>query len=78
MNRPVALVTGSSRGIGAAIANILRARGISVIGHASRAADSDTIAADLADPPAPQHLWETALERAGGRIDGQQRRGVRR
>ena len=70
-----ALVTGSSRGIGAATAAALRARGVTVIGHASRAIDADTIAADLADPAAPADLWEQALERSandqnpGGRID---------
>ncbi len=63
------LVTGSSRGIGAAIATGLRARGAAVIGHASRAADADTIAADFAEPVAPQMLWSEALERTGGQID---------
>ena len=63
------LLTGSSRGIGAAIASQLRARGATVIGHATRAADADTIAADFSDPPAPQILWQEALERAGGKID---------
>ena len=63
------LVTGSSRGIGKAIAETLRSRGARVIGHSSLAEDADTIAADLAHPPAPQVLWELALERAGGRID---------
>ena len=63
------LVTGSSRGIGRAIAEALRARGARVIGHASLADGADTIAADLAHPPAPQVLWEQALELAGGRID---------
>jgi NAD(P)-dependent dehydrogenase (short-subunit alcohol dehydrogenase family) len=66
---PTILVTGSSRGIGRAIAEALRARGVRVIGHSSRAGDGDTIAADLCDPPAPQMLWEQALDRAGGRID---------
>ncbi len=69
MIQPVALVTGSSRGIGAAIAAALRARGMAVIGHATRATDSATIAADFADPPAPQMLWEAALDRAAGRIN---------
>jgi 3-oxoacyl-[acyl-carrier protein] reductase len=69
MTQPTALVTGSSRGIGAAIAAALRARGVRVIGHASKAHDADTIAADLADPTAPARLWEEALERSGGRID---------
>lgn len=64
-----ALVTGSSRGIGAAIAARLRARGLTVIGHATRAVDADTIAADLTDPAAPARIWDAALERTGGRID---------
>lgn len=69
MTQPVALVTGSSRGIGQAIAAQLRARGVLVIGHASRAVDDATIGADLADPAAPARIWEQALHRAGGRID---------
>ena len=63
---PTILVTGSSRGIGRAIAEALRARGARVIGHSSLVEDADTIAADLSHPPAPQALWELALERAGG------------
>ena len=66
---PTILVTGSSRGIGRAIAQALRARGARVIGHSSLAEDADTIAADFTHPPAPQVLWELALELAGGRID---------
>ncbi len=69
MNLTTALVTGSSRGIGAAIAVQLRARGVTVIGHASKAHDADTIGADLADPAAPARLWDAALERGNGRID---------
>ncbi|WP_296678991.1 SDR family NAD(P)-dependent oxidoreductase [Novosphingobium sp.] len=69
MSPITALVTGSSRGIGAAIAARLRARGATVIGHARSAVDADTIAADLADPTAPAQLWENALERSGGQID---------
>ena len=69
MTKITALVTGSSRGIGAATAAALRARGITVVGHASRFSDADTIASDLAEPAAPARLWEQALERAGGRID---------
>ncbi len=63
------LVTGSSRGIGAAIKTQLEERGIRVIGHASRAHDDATIGADLTDPLAPQALWKDALARADGRID---------
>ena len=66
---PTILVTGSSRGIGRAIADSLRARGARVIGHGTYAWDAETIAADLADPPAPQMLWQEALELAGGTID---------
>jgi 3-oxoacyl-[acyl-carrier protein] reductase len=67
---PTILVTGSSRGIGRAIAEALRARGAWVIGHSSLAEDADTIAADFTHPPAPQVLWEQALDRSPhGRID---------
>ena len=69
MTQTTALVTGSSRGIGAAIARALRGRGVAVIGQATREIDGDTIAADFADPPAPQEVWEEALTRAGGHID---------
>jgi NAD(P)-dependent dehydrogenase (short-subunit alcohol dehydrogenase family) len=68
---PTILLTGSSRGIGKAIAEVLRARGATVIGHSSRSgADPDTIPADFSDPPAPELLWQEALDRSGGRIDG--------
>jgi NAD(P)-dependent dehydrogenase (short-subunit alcohol dehydrogenase family) len=69
MTQLTALVTGSSRGIGAAIKSALIARGIKVIGHASKAHDADTIGADLADPTAAGKIWEAALDRADGRID---------
>jgi 3-oxoacyl-[acyl-carrier protein] reductase len=70
MTQPTALVTGSSRGIGAAIASALRGRGVRVIGHGSKAHDGETIGADLTDPTAPARLWQEALERsAHGRID---------
>lgn len=70
MSSPVILVTGSSRGIGAAIVELLRARGAQVICHASRPYDDETIPADLADPLGPQMLWEEALDRSPhGRID---------
>lgn len=63
------LLTGSSRGIGAASRTALEARGCTVIGHGSKAHDAHTIGADLTDPQAPQVLWTEALERAGGTID---------
>jgi 3-oxoacyl-[acyl-carrier protein] reductase len=62
------LVTGSSRGIGAAAIALLRSTGHQVAGHSTRGGD-DLIAADLADPAAPRALWHAALERLGGRID---------
>ena len=69
MDKPVILVTGSSRGIGAAIVEDLRARGALVICHASRDYGDQTIPADLAEPQAAQELWEEALERGRGRVD---------
>ncbi len=72
----IALVTGSTRGIGAAIATALELRGVTVIGHGSRPpslAEAEIIGADLVEPSAPQALWEEALDRAkqhgSGRID---------
>ncbi|APE28529.1 SDR family NAD(P)-dependent oxidoreductase [Aurantiacibacter gangjinensis] len=63
------LVTGSSRGIGQAIADQLAERGCNVMGHATRAVDARTIAADFTDPPAPQMLWQEAIDRLDGRVD---------
>jgi NAD(P)-dependent dehydrogenase (short-subunit alcohol dehydrogenase family) len=63
------LLTGSSRGIGAATKMALAERGARVIGQARSAVDADTVAADFADPGAAQALWEEALDRAGGTID---------
>ena len=59
------LLTGSSRGIGAAIALALDSPGIRLIGHGTRTG----IAADFADPAAPAMLWQTALDQLGGQID---------
>ena len=63
------LLTGSSRGIGAAARKTLEKRGAKVIGHATRAIDANTVAADFTEPSAPQMLWEEALNRAGGEVD---------
>lgn len=63
------LLTGSSRGIGAAAKASLEARGARVIGQARTAVDADTLAADFADPGAAQVLWQAALEHAEGTID---------
>nr|WP_298928333.1 SDR family oxidoreductase [uncultured Erythrobacter sp.] len=62
------LATGTSRGIGQAAKSALLERGINVIGHATRAADVDTIAADFSNPGAASLLWEEAMERSGGEI----------
>lgn len=59
------LLTGSSRGIGAAIHQALAAAGAVVIGHGTRSG----IPADFADPAAPRALWDAALAQAGGTID---------
>lgn len=56
------LVTGASRGIGAAIARRLAGEDANVIGAGS--ADGD-----LSDPATPARLWASALERLDGRID---------
>ncbi|MEE4288492.1 MAG: SDR family oxidoreductase [Erythrobacter sp.] len=63
------LLTGSSRGIGAATHQLLKSRGCAVIGHRTADAGPDEVAADFRDPMAAQMLWEQALERAGGAID---------
>ncbi|HWF01053.1 MAG TPA: SDR family oxidoreductase [Caulobacteraceae bacterium] len=62
------LVTGSSRGIGKAIADALTARGARVVGHAT-VPGPGRLGADLAQSGAADALWEAALERLDGRID---------
>jgi len=56
------LLTGATRGIGAAAVVALEAAGAHVVGTGS--ADGD-----LADPAMPATLWQAALDRCGGRID---------
>jgi 3-oxoacyl-[acyl-carrier protein] reductase len=58
------LVTGSSRGIGAAIHAAFAASGTPVLGHATHPAD-DRIAADLDRPGAAAALWQAALDQLG-------------
>ena len=65
---PHILVTGSTRGIGAAIAAALRGRGARFVGH-GRSDGPDTLGADLEQPGAAEALWEAALARLEGRID---------
>ena len=65
---PHVLVTGSTRGIGAAVAEALSARGVRFIGHGR--ADGDLVlGCDLAEPGAADGLWDRALARLDGRID---------
>ena len=69
MGQSTALVTGATRGIGAAIAAGLAARGVRVIGHGTRDRADGTLGADFANPAAVEDLWRSALDQAGGRID---------
>ena len=59
------LLTGSSRGIGAAIHAALTDAGASVIGHGT----ASGIPADFSDRKGPTALWNAALAQAGGAID---------
>ena len=62
------LITGASRGIGAATYALLKSHGHEVRGHSTLGSDQ-LIAGDLADPDAPRAIWETALAELGGKID---------
>ena len=66
---PHILLTGSSRGIGAAILEQLQNAGARVIGHGTRDDGATQIGADLSVPGAVESLWQHALERLDGRID---------
>ncbi|MFA6123621.1 SDR family NAD(P)-dependent oxidoreductase [Sphingomonas sp.] len=59
------LLTGSSRGIGAATLTVLEKAGATVIGQGT----ASGIPADFADPAAPRALWDAAFAAHGGRID---------
>ena len=60
------LVTGTSRGIGAAIRSALRAH--NVVGHSTGGGES-AIAADFSDADQVTAFWREAMGRLGGRID---------
>ena len=62
------LITGASRGIGAAAYALLKSQGHRVVGHSTRGSD-ELIAGDLMDPAAPRDIWETALDELDGSID---------
>ena len=62
------LLTGASRGIGAATLAALQGAGHKVAGHSSKGGNG-LIAADLNDPGAPRRLWEAAFDALDGRID---------
>ena len=62
------LITGASRGIGAAAYALLKSTGHDVVGHSSRGSD-ELIAGDLSDAGVPRAIWDAALDRLGGRID---------
>jgi len=62
------LITGASRGIGAAAYDLMKSSGHEVVGHSTKGS-ADLIAGDLMDPAAPRGIWQAALERLGGRID---------
>src|SRR5690349_11597910 len=62
------LITGASRGIGAAAYALLKSEGHSVVGHSTHGSDS-LIAGDLSLPTAPRDIWDTALDELGGQID---------
>ena len=61
------LLTGASRGIGAAAFNLLQTSGHQVAGHSTKGG-GQLIAGDLADPNAPRKIWDEAVARLG-RID---------
>jgi len=62
------LITGASRGIGAAAYALLKRHGHHVVGHSTQGSD-DLIAGDLAKPGSPRDIWETALDELDGRLD---------
>jgi len=62
------LVTGASRGIGAATYALLKSHGHNTVGHSSKGSD-ELVAGDLSDLSAAPGIWETALDELGGRID---------
>lgn len=62
------LITGASRGIGAAAYSVLKRHSHNVVGHSTRGSES-LISGDLSTAEAPRKVWEKALDELGGRID---------
>lgn len=62
------LLTGASRGIGAAIVDAFASPDIRLAAQSTRG-DGDLLAADFADPAAPETLWQEALDRLDGQVD---------
>ena len=62
------LITGASRGIGAAALDALKSAGHRVLGHSSQGS-ALLVAGDLSDPAAPRDIWDTAIDELGGHID---------
>jgi NAD(P)-dependent dehydrogenase (short-subunit alcohol dehydrogenase family) len=62
------LITGASRGIGAAAFALLKSGGHNVVGHSTKGSDV-LIAGDLTEPAAPRNIWDTALAELDGQID---------
>jgi NAD(P)-dependent dehydrogenase (short-subunit alcohol dehydrogenase family) len=62
------LITGASRGIGAAAYALLKATGHRVAGHSSKGSDA-LIAGDFELGTAPREVWDRAIDELGGRID---------
>ncbi|MCA1652990.1 MAG: SDR family NAD(P)-dependent oxidoreductase [Sphingomicrobium sp.] len=58
------LLTGASRGIGAATLDLLIGAGHRVVGHSTKG-ENGLAAADFSDPGAPRALWEAALGELG-------------
>lgn len=80
LNDKTILITGASRGIGAATARVCQAAGANVLAHASGMSDAaagvsgelglDFLFEDLGVAGAGEALFAKALEISGGRIDG--------
>ena len=62
------LITGASRGIGAASYGLLKKSGHKVVGHSTSGSD-ELIAGDLSDLLSPRNIWDTAMDELEGRID---------